>query len=240
MNEPAWPPERCPACDGSLRAAEPWAESSLLRCLSCGHSVAALARSPVPSWLDGDLSDDATPSFSWADFDEAVEHANFLRRIGRDSGALLDLCPGRSAFVALAAATPWKPHVATLQRARLDGFVFPTVTLWHGLSLSPTPVTVLDQIRPLIAPSGTLVLSVPVAPAPGLQVFSRISAALVLERAGFQVESLHPEALPPRAGSNFAAVAGAARAAMGRVPVDRLRDLAWRDAAFVRVVAVRG
>ncbi len=180
-------PDRCPVCDGALRAAVPSsAADHVLRCLSCGHGI-HLRGAPLDlAWRDGPTSSSPAERrvFSWDDFDQAWLRLQRLRELCPSAGALLDLDSGRDAFPALVAASPFTLRCAAL-RDVTDDRLFDAVTLWSGFDSTPTPVEDLVTVRARLRPGGVLLLDVRTVPEPSVvQVFSRDSLSLVVQRAG--------------------------------------------------------
>ena len=180
-------PDRCPVCDGALRAAVPSsAADHVLRCLSCGHGI-HLHGAPLDlAWRDGPTSPSPAERrvFSWDDFDQAWLRLQRLRELCPSAGALLDLDSARGAFPAVVAASPFTLRCAAL-RDVTDNQLFDAVTLWSGFDSTTTPVEDLVTVRGRLRPGGVLLLDVRTVPEPSVvQVFSPQSLTLVVQRAG--------------------------------------------------------
>lgn len=101
-----------------------------------------------------------------------------IRTQNKKVGSLLDVGAGTGEFLKVAAESRWEvkgvePNKKGIDLARekgielypqleaLEGEVFDVITLWHVLEHIPNLEEVIEQLRKLLKPNGTLVIAVP-------------------------------------------------------------------------------
>ena len=188
-------------------------------CACCDHTQVEAARPPAP----------APPPGKWDALERATRRLLALRNSGLSSGRLLVVGPD-PVFRRVASAGPFElvhadscPETDSvdaglgmvLEGMHLSPRSCRIATIWSGLAQEPHPVALLEILRDLLEPGGTLVVAVPIhlepkggeRHAPGgpepqcRHLFSPGSLRVAVLRAGFDVDMVVPADLhAPRNG----------------------------------------
>jgi SAM-dependent methyltransferase len=174
----------CPSCGGA--DARPVFRSSngypIVRCANCRLVYTDMRTAPPPSELypHFDQTDSGVPKVMRSSLGVFTRQREALVRSVKSSGRLLDFGCGNGAFASWMAQAgydavglepfslgkPTDGERLLLIREPLESAAarlgrFDVITLWHVLEHVPRPVDVLQRLSELLAPDGTLIVSVP-------------------------------------------------------------------------------